>query len=81
MSKVKKLKSLEKQHKTKEMYDQVKGLRNVHLKVEDLSQIKMEKYYLIKKKLIRDGLNILKSCMMITEHQCHNLRSHQDKAF
>ena len=40
------------------MYDKVKELRNVHLKVDDLSQIKMEKYYLIKKKLIRDGLNI-----------------------
>ena len=52
------IESLEKQHKTKEMYDNVKELRNVHLKVEDLSQIKKEKYYLIKKKLIRDGLNI-----------------------
>ena len=52
------IESLEKQHKTKEMYDKVKELRNVHLKVEDLSQIKMEKYYLIKKKLLRDGLNI-----------------------
>ena len=52
------IESLEKQYKTKEMYDGVKELRNVHLKVEDLSQIKMEKYYLIKKKLIRDGLNI-----------------------
>ena len=52
------IESLEKQHKTKEMYNKVKELRNIHLKVEDLSQIKMEKYYLIKKKLIRDGLNI-----------------------
>ena len=37
------IESLEKQHKTKEMYDKVKELRNAHLKVEDLIQIKMEK--------------------------------------
>ena len=51
------IESLEKQHKTKEMYDKVKELRNVHRKVKNLSQIKMENYYLIKKKLLRDVLN------------------------
>ena len=59
MNNVKKIESLEKQHKTKEMYDKVKELtKKCTLKVEDLSQTKMEKYYLIKKKLISDGLNI-----------------------
>ena len=37
------IEGLGKQHKTKEMYNKVKELRNIHLKVEDLSQIKMKK--------------------------------------
>ena len=52
------IESLEKQHKTKVMYDKLKELRNVHRTVEDLSHIEMEYYYLIKKKLTIDGLNI-----------------------
>ena len=60
MSIVKKLKVWRNSIKQKEMYDEVKALRNVHLKVEDLSQIKMEKYYLIKKKLIKRWVEYIK---------------------
>ena len=53
------IESLEKQHKTKEMYDKVKELtKKCTLKGGGSITDKMEKYYLIKKKLIRDGLNI-----------------------
>ena len=53
------IESLEKQHKTKEMYDKVKELtKKCTLKGGGSITDKNGKFHLIKKKLIRDGLNI-----------------------
>ena len=55
----KEIKNLEKQHKMKEMYDKVKKIKNKCSQKGGRSITdKNGKYYLIKKKLLRDGLNI-----------------------
>ena len=83
MSNVRKLKVWRKQHKTKEMYDKVKELtKKCTLKGGGYITDKNGKILFEQEEIDKRWVEYIKELYDDDRvHQCHNLRSHQDKAF